>query len=319
MSNILLMNGIVEAIEDLDIRLHHRSLMQSSGLPTIARLARDLGISTIDKQLDLFEQTLADDAESLDERISQDHSCNVIDMDDVYSALRTKADSSKAKDHLLSILQHLLLIPDDKPDFVHQLQLIDTVIADMVMDSKLGGAEKRLGFSVERMVSQMNQVERTQKLEEDLVKVRSTALELKLEKEDLEDRLERSEQMIMNLQTVIARLDCEIYDQIPAVRPQAGPDERIALRPVGVQGADSASGVLKSPLAQLQLAPRAEKDTKPVPMPLSPPPTTPKLSFWGITSWLGSRQTSSDGPPSATTTSPTSSEKVAQDVGAVVV
>ncbi|KAJ3555998.1 hypothetical protein NM688_g2271 [Phlebia brevispora] len=308
MSNILLMNGIMEAIDDLDVRLHHRSLMASSGLQTIIKLARSLGIVTIDKQLALFEQTLADDADSLDERMSQDHSCNLVDLDDVYNALRTKAEGSKAKDHLLSILQHLLLIPDDKPDFVHRLQLVDTVVSDVVMDSKLGGGEKRLGFSVERMVSQMNQVERTQKLEEDLVKVRSNALELKLEKEDLEDRLERSEQMIMNLQTVIARLDCEVHDYTRVAAPKAAYDERIAQLAVGMQKEDSPAGTVGSPTD--------EKDSKQPPMPTSPPPTTPKLSFWGITSsWLGMRQ-AADGQPIPTLEN---HEKVEPDVAAVAI
>lgn len=309
-SNILLMNGIMEAIDDLHVRLHHRSLMQSSGLPTIAQLARGLGIGTIDKQLDLFEQTLADDAESLDDRMSQTHSCNIVDMDDIYNTLRTRVDNSKAKDHLLSIFQHLLLVPDNKSDFAHHLQLIDTVIADVVMDSKLGGAEKRLGFSVERMVSQMNQVEKTQKLEEDLVKVRSTALELKLEKEDLEDRLGRSEQMIMTLQTVIARLDCEVHPA-PAARSKAVYEEQ-AIQPVlGLDSSYPLSGGSRSHPPDITIVQNVEKDVKSV---SSPPPTTPKLSFWGITSWLGNRQAPVDVPPP----SPANVEKLV-DVGAVVV
>lgn len=308
------MNGIMEAIDDLDVRLHHRALMQSSGLPTITHLARGLEISTINKQLDLFEETLADDAESLDERMSQDHPCNIVSMDEVYSTLRTKVDSSKARDHFLSILQHLLLIPEDKPDFAHQFQLIDTVISDVVMDSKLGGAEKRLGFSVERMVAQMNQVEKTQKLEEDLVKVRSAALELKLEKEDLEDRLGRSEQMIMNLQTVIARLDCEIRDCAPLPTPKIGYDERIAQLAAGVDTPKPTSGGPKSPPPEISVVRNAEKDTKAL---SSPPPTTPRLSFWGITSWLGNRQAPADAsPPSVAAVTV---EKPPQDVDAVAV
>lgn len=311
MSNILLMNGIMEAIDDLDVRLHHRSLMQSSGLPTIAQLARGLGIGTIVKQLDLFEQTLADDAESLDERMSQDHSCNIVDMDDIYNTLRAKVDNSKAKDHLLSIFQHLLLVPDNKSDFAHHLQLIDTVIADVVMDSKLGGAEKRLGLSVERMVSQMNQVEKTQKLEEDLVKVRSAALELKLEKEDLEDRLGRSEQMIMSLQTVIARLDCEVHDPAPVARSKAGSEDQLAQPALGLDSSGSSSGGSRSHPPDITIVQNVEKDVKSV---SSPPPTTPKLSFWGISSWLGNRQAPADVPPP----SAANIEKLA-DVGAVVV
>lgn len=297
------MNGIMEAIDDVDVRLHHRCLMESSGLHNIARLSRELGIVTIDKQLDLFQQTLDDDQESLDERSSLDHSCNLVNVEDVFKSLCMKTDNTKAKDHLLSILQHLLLVPDDTPDFVHHFQLIDTMVADLVMDPKLGGAEKRFGLSVEQMVSQMNQVERTQKLEEDLVKVRSAALEAKLEKEDMEDRLARSEEMIMHLQTVISRLDSQLPDHGPHTptnaskapeAPQAGYNERIAQLAAEVEIADSPRGLFRTPLLEIDPERKAEKDSDPAAGPTSPEPA--KLSFWGLTSsWLGMRQASTDG------------------------
>ena len=322
MSNILLMNGIMEAIDDLTLRLHHRSLMESSGLRAIISLSRDLGVETIDKQLDLFQQTLDDDQGSLDEQSSHGRSCDLSNIDEVYSALRAKTDDTKAAGYLLSIMQHLLLIRDDRSDFTHHFQLIDTVVSDIVLDCKLGGAEKRIGLSVQRMVSQLNQVERTQQLEEDLVKTRSAALELKLEKEELEDRLERSEQMIMNLQTIISRLDGQLTSPRPEapvspqiLGPEAAYDQRLAQLADHAR-VDPPRGLFKAPLLSTADGSKAEDFITPEAKSASSPPTATKLTFWGITSWLGIRPSNADGQ---STPVMTEFEKISQDSSGVAV
>ena len=296
MSNILLMNGIMQAIEDLSVRLHHRSLMESSGLQNIITLSRDLGIATIDKQLDLFQQTLEDDQGSFDVR-SNRASCKLSNVEDVFNALRTKTEDTKAGNHFRSIMQHLLLIPEDKPDYAVRFQLVDTVVADVIMDAKLGRAEKRLGFSVERVVNQMNQVERTQQLEEELVKARSSILELKVEKEDLVDRLERSEQMIMSLQTIISRLDGQLTSPRPEEHAQAEYNKRLSQLAANAQ-VDPPRGLFQSPGMDAAGPQRVHHAPEASTASATSPPAS-KLNFWGISAWFGAKHASSDSQSSS--------------------
>ncbi|PSS22665.1 hypothetical protein PHLCEN_2v3031 [Hermanssonia centrifuga] len=311
MSNILLMNGMLEAIDDLDVRLHHRSLMESSGLQEIIRLFHSLGIVIIDKQLDLFQQTLADDQESLEERMDGNDSCDLTNPDEIYKAIVKKTQRLGGSDHLLSILQHLLIVRDDTADdFVLHFQLIDNVVKDLVMDRKLGGSEKRLGFSVANMVSQLDQVNRSRGAEEDLVKVRSAALELKLEKEQLEDKVASAQGQISDLQATVSRLEKQLLgcgrscvSTETAVEPlDAGYDARIA----------QLAQITKSPLkisipTPLGFIPEPKLDSGVGPSVHSrsslesKSPETPaaRVTFWGVASWLGLKQTTVDGQPVA--------------------
>lgn len=206
MSNILLINGIVQAIDDLDVRMHHRSLMEASGLHDILELARNMNISSVDKQLDLLEQVLEDDEKSLDLTADDGSDCDFSNIDDVYAALRTKTDDSAAQKYLLSTLQHLLLLHAKDRSFVQRFQLVDSVVGDLVMDAKLGCAEKRMGLSVERIVEQLNQVDKARTMEDELIRARSDVLQLKAENAALRERAMYADTLLGTLQAEIMRL-----------------------------------------------------------------------------------------------------------------
>ena len=158
-----MMNGILVACDDLELRIHHQSQMQAAGLHGILENLRSFGHMPLDKLLKIFQQTLDENEKNIRERFDQ----GVLDSfhdspEDVLKALQVKTGNSKAKDHLLSILQHLLLIQEDGSAMTHHFQLIDSLVADIVLDKKLAGAERRLGQSVERIIAQFNEAERSQ-------------------------------------------------------------------------------------------------------------------------------------------------------------
>jgi cytokinesis protein len=65
---------------------------------------------------------------------------------------------------------------------------MDSLVKDVVMDRKLGTAERRLGHSVQPLISQLNDAQRYQTIIEEAAEARSQALGLKLEEEALEGR-----------------------------------------------------------------------------------------------------------------------------------
>ena len=179
----------MDGIEDLDLRVHHRAQMEASGLQGIIRICRTFSVATIETQMNLLQQTLDDDEKRLKERMDQEILRDLANPEDVYQALQSKTQESKARDYLLSMMQHLLLIREEGPALVHYFQLIDSMVTDLVMDKKLGGAEQRLGHSVERIIAQFNEADRYQHVEDELAKSNAAVLRLRLEKESLEEEI----------------------------------------------------------------------------------------------------------------------------------
>ena len=195
-------------IDDLDIRVHHRAQMEAAGLQGIIEHCRSFGVAVIDKQLEMLQSALDEDEAKLKERLDQEILRDLANPEDVYNALRAKTAESKAKDHFLSIMQHMLLIREEGPALAHYYQLIDSLVADIVLDKKLVGAEQRLGHSVERIIAQFNEADRHQQLEDELALANASALRLRLEKEALEEEVAQGEGgLVGSLKSKVARLE----------------------------------------------------------------------------------------------------------------
>ena len=272
-SNIWLINGILDAMEDdLDLRLHHRSLMEASGLQDILEATRALDIPSVNNQLARLQEKLNDDAQDLGESLARDSSVDLSDPEDVFRALCEQVKESKARDHLLSILQHLLLVRRDDQHIVHHFQVIDTVITDLVMDKKLGGAEKRLGLSVERVIGQLEQVDKAKALEDDLIKSCSAVLQLKAENQDLEERVAHSDTLINTLKAEVSRLHVQL------AKHSRGLESPLPLKPAGVDA--------------------SLKENIPLTPQQSPGQTAiSRLNFRGLSSWFTTPQASPAGSP----------------------
>jgi cytokinesis protein len=176
-------------IDDLELRLHHRSQMYASGLTRILELCASFGVPTIDGHIKNINQVLQEDAQKLQERLDQEILKDLENPQDVFNAISSKTKGSKAQDYFLSMMQHLLLIREDGQPLVHYFQLLDSIVTDVVMDKKLAGAEQRLGYSVERIIAQFNEADRYQTVEDEATEARAMAMRLKLEKEVLEEEI----------------------------------------------------------------------------------------------------------------------------------
>lgn len=176
-------------MDDLDLRLHHRSQMEAAGLQRIITICRNFQVPSIDKQLRILQNTLEDDERKLSERLDQKVLRDMTNPEQVYQAIRSKTDDSRARDYFLSMLQHLLLIREEGPAMVHYYQLIDSMVTDIVLDKKLAGAEQRMGRSVERIIAQFNEADRYQAAEEEATEAKAELWKVKLEKEQLEEEI----------------------------------------------------------------------------------------------------------------------------------
>jgi cytokinesis protein len=193
LSNMVLINGVLHFVDDLDLRVHHRSQMESAGLQRIMELCRDFGVPTIDKQLKILQTAIDEDEKKLRERLDQEILQDLNKPEDVYNAIRSKTEDTKARNYFLSMMQHLLLIREDGPAMVHYYQLIDSIITDVVLDKKLAGAEQRLGHSVERIIAQFNEADRYQAAEQEAAEARTQLMKLRIEKDALEQEISQGQ------------------------------------------------------------------------------------------------------------------------------
>ena len=169
--------------------MHHRSMMDAAGLRRIMDICHEFGYPQIETQLALIEQLIEADERALrelmDEKILKDFG----NPEDVFRALMAKTQGTKAYDYFLSMMQHLLFIHEDGPALEHYYQLIDSTITDIVMDRQLGKAEYRLGTSVSRVIAQLNEAERFHIVEEQANEAKARAVQLTIEKEQLEEEI----------------------------------------------------------------------------------------------------------------------------------
>lgn len=163
--------------------------MYTNGLQRILELCAGFGVPTIDGHIKNINQVLQEDAQKLQERVDQEILKDLENPQDVFNAISSKTNGTKAHDYFLSMMQHLLLIREDGQPLVHYYQLLDSIVTDVVMDKKLAGAEQRLGYSVERIIAQFNEADRYQHIEDEASEARALAMRLKLEKESLEEEI----------------------------------------------------------------------------------------------------------------------------------
>jgi cytokinesis protein len=198
----------MDGFDDLDVRLHHRSQLQTAGLSQILEICRDFKNDDVDVQLGMLEEIMEEDERRLKEQLNQEKMASYSDPRAVFDAIQNKLDGSPAENHFLSIMQHLLLLREEDTSLVNHYRLLDSVVADVVLDKKLAGAENRLGSSVARLIAAMNDAERIQSLENNVQELRSQALRLKLEKDALQEEVSEGEAgMVGRLKDELARLE----------------------------------------------------------------------------------------------------------------
>ena len=182
--------------------------MATAGLRRIVELCRGFNFERLNAQLNALQETIDNDEKELRERLDQEILKDMTDIGDVYAALKSRTDNTRAHDHLLSILQHLLIIREDGPGMVQYYQLLDSLVTDVVMDHKLAGAEQRLGKSVESVIAQFNDADQHRVVEAEAAKMRTDIRRLELEKEALESEvMDGGDGLVGVLKGKIASLD----------------------------------------------------------------------------------------------------------------
>ncbi|KAF8940983.1 hypothetical protein BGZ58_003405 [Dissophora ornata] len=235
LSNVVFINALLQVVDEIELRMHLRSQLTTSGLTRIISKMRGLHHDLINRQLNIYEDEAENDHEDMIEFYNHQILNDMSDPYDVFHALLRSVESSRAYDFFLSLLQHMLLIREGGDLRIRYFQLMDSIITQVVLDRRgiTDSFDQKLGISVNQLVSKLVDQDRLTLAIEDAKQARQeleivvrqkNELELEVGQKDdgmvsqlkaniysLEDLLRLSRHTIQTLQAKLS--DVEIQTQ----------------------------------------------------------------------------------------------------------
>ncbi|XP_062616662.1 disheveled-associated activator of morphogenesis 1-like [Saccostrea cucullata] len=183
--------------EHLEFRLHLRYEFLMLGIqPVIDKMRKQHENATLDRHLDFFEMKRNEDEREISKRFENVH----VDTKSAYSMfdlLRKKLTMTSSYQHLMSILQHLLLMPFGNDSHIAGMwNLTDRLVQQVALQQKNGQDPDcaPVEMNVKQMIRQMTSGEDIKSLQQKL-------REMEKSQEDLQSKVAKKER------------DCEIKEQ----------------------------------------------------------------------------------------------------------
>ncbi|MBW0464588.1 hypothetical protein O181_004303 [Austropuccinia psidii MF-1] len=195
LANLFLITSIISIPEDVTVRVHLRTQMNSSGLKRIMDKLKKFQHHSIERQLNQIEGEAIQDEEEMLENFNRRLLNDLTNPQQLFDAILENVDGSRCKEFLISILQHLLLIKEDTESQVRFYQLIDQLVTSVVLDSKAlddggsGDFSSMLGVSVAAVMSRFADQDQLQVTMSDLQESRRMIDRLRRDKDLLEEEL----------------------------------------------------------------------------------------------------------------------------------
>ncbi|ORY08436.1 FH2-domain-containing protein [Basidiobolus meristosporus CBS 931.73] len=191
LSNMILLNGILYAFDEVEMRTHLRNQLHAAGLGRVLKKIRVFANDLILIQLDKFDDLTENDYLELREFCNHQVLKDMSDPSEVFHAVLDSVANTKGYSYLLSMLQHLLIIRDDdnnEENRIKYFELADTLITQMVLDRR--GYDQDFsatyGVSVESILSRLGDDEKLQQALKAAKEAEKVAEEAVARKNDLE-------------------------------------------------------------------------------------------------------------------------------------
>ncbi|KAJ0176247.1 hypothetical protein K1T71_008421 [Dendrolimus kikuchii] len=125
--------------ESLEFRLHLRYELLMLGIQPVIEKLRKYENETLDRHIEFFEMVRNEDERELARRYDKEH-VDTKSASSMFELLRRKLSHTSAYPHLLSMLEHLLLLPlEYNPQTQHWL-LLDRVVQQVVLQQPAAGS-----------------------------------------------------------------------------------------------------------------------------------------------------------------------------------
>ncbi|XP_065082309.1 disheveled-associated activator of morphogenesis 1 isoform X2 [Ochlerotatus camptorhynchus] len=212
--------------ENLEFRLHLRYEFLMLGIQPVIDKLRKHENETLNRHLDFFEMVRNEDEKELARKFNHEH-VDTKSATAMFDLLRRKLSHSTAYPHLVSLLQHMLLLPHTGPNAQHWL-IFDRVVQQIVLqqeerppseidpDSQDKTSQSSLKLQDPDIAPLQIDVRKIVKLlvkEEELVAARTRAEDLERENSEINAKLAKKEQELdlrtqekEDLETSLARM-----------------------------------------------------------------------------------------------------------------
>ncbi|KAF8924595.1 hypothetical protein BGZ52_008005, partial [Haplosporangium bisporale] len=188
LSNVVFINALLQVVDDIELRIHLRSQLTTSGLTRIISKMRSLNHDLIDRQLNIYEDEAENDYEDMVEFYNHQILHDMSDPYDVFQALLRSVEDSRAYDFFLSLLQHMLLIREEGDLRIRYFQLMDAIVTQVVLDRRgvTDNFDQKIGISVNQLVSKLVDQDRLNVALEDAKQARAELEKMTRQKNELE-------------------------------------------------------------------------------------------------------------------------------------
>lgn len=123
--------------DNLEFRIHLRYEFLMLGIQPVIDKLRTLENATLDRHLDFFELVRNEDERELAKRFDMVH-VDVRNGNNMFDVIKKKISHTEAYPHLMSVLQHFLLLPNQGKS-VHHWSLVDLLLQQIVLQFDDGG------------------------------------------------------------------------------------------------------------------------------------------------------------------------------------
>ncbi|KAL0828999.1 hypothetical protein ABMA28_003876 [Loxostege sticticalis] len=125
--------------ESLEFRLHLRYELLMLGIQPVIEKLRKYENETLDRHIEFFDMVRNEDERELARRFDKEH-VDTKSAAAMFELLRRKLSHTHAYPHLLSILQHLLLLPLEYNPYSQHFLLLDRVVQQVVLQQPSAGS-----------------------------------------------------------------------------------------------------------------------------------------------------------------------------------
>ncbi|KAG0019125.1 hypothetical protein BGZ82_000238 [Podila clonocystis] len=210
LSNVVFVNALLQVVDDIELRIHLRSQLTTSGLTRIISKMRGLNHDLIDRQLNIYEDEAENDYDDMVEFYNHQILHDMSDPYDVFHALLRSVESSRAYDFFLSLLQHMLLIREEGDLRIRYFQLMDAIVTQVVLDRRgiTDDFDQKIGISVNQLVSKLVDQDRLACAIEDAKQARLELENVTRQKNELELEVgQKDDGMVSQLKANIYSLE----------------------------------------------------------------------------------------------------------------
>lgn len=180
--------------ENLEFRLHLRYEFLMLGIQPIIDKLRRHENETLDRHLDFFEMVRNEDEKELARKFELEH-VDTKSATSMFELIRRKLSHTAAYPHLLSLLEHCLLLPLDYGAHPQHWLLFDRIVQQIVLQQNDRNTKTEpKDLDVAPININVKEIVHLLAKEEELVAARKKAEELEKENTDMSNRLAKKEQ-----------------------------------------------------------------------------------------------------------------------------